>query len=103
GTLTLSTHFQAKLVSWEIAGLTMLLGAAFAGATTGNGAKQGLCVAIGGTLLYLGYQVTSPRFDLEACLFAVLSMFAVGIAGGWFGCQLFPPVVKRRRHRIVDL
>ena len=104
GTLVVTTHFQARLVNWEIAGLTMLAGAIMAGATTWNGMKQGLCVGIGGTVLYLGYQWANPTASLETMVFAAMCMLGLGLAGGWFGGQLFPPVnaVKRRR-RIMDL
>lgn len=104
GTLALTTHFQAKLVSAEIAGLTMMVGAAFAGATTWNGAKQGLCVGIGGAVLYAGFQLANPKTQLETAVFAVSCMIGLGLVGGWFGGQLFPPLGSgRRTRRIIDL
>jgi hypothetical protein len=103
GAWTVETHFQARLLSWEIAGLTIVLGALFAGATTGNGAKQGLCVGIGGTVLFIGFQMADPRVNLETAVFTVLCMIGLGLAGGWFGTQLFPPLEARPRKRIVDL
>ena len=104
GTLALTTHFQAKLISAEIAGLTMLVGAAFAGATTWNGAKQGLCVGVGGAVLYLGFQWANPTILLETAVFAVSCTIGLGLVGGWFGGQLFPPLGERRHgRRIIDL
>lgn len=104
GALNVTTHFQAKLISWEIAGLTMIIGACLAGATTWNGTKQGLCVGIGGAVLYLGYQLATPTIQLETAVFAVTCMLGLGLAGGWFGGQLFPPVGHgRRARRIIDL
>ncbi|MCI0685455.1 MAG: hypothetical protein L0Y71_25420 [Gemmataceae bacterium] len=104
GALNVQTHFQARLISWEIAGLTMIAGACLAGATTWNGAKQGLCVGVGGAVLYLGYQLANPVVQLEAAVFAVMCMVGLGIAGGWFGGHLFPPVGHGRRgRRIIDL
>ena len=104
GALNVTTHFQARLISWEIAGLTMLIGACLAGATTWNGAKQGLCVGIGGAVLYLGYQMARPTIQLEIVVFVVSCMVGLGFAGGWFGGQLFPPIGSgRRTRRIVDL
>src|SRR5262249_41999519 len=47
GTLAISSHLQGRLIGWEIAALATLLGAGFAGATTYNGVKQGLCVGVG--------------------------------------------------------
>lgn len=104
GALNVTTHFQAKLISWEIAGLTMIVGACLAGATTWNGTKQGLCVGIGGAVLYLGYQMATPAIQLETAVFAVTCMIGLGLAGGWFGGQLFPPVGRdRRTRRIIEL
>ncbi len=103
GALTLTTHFQAKLVSWEVAGLTMLVGATLAGATTFNGTKQGLCVGIGGAVLYVGYQLANPQAHPETIISAVVAMLGLGLLGGWFGGQLFPPLGQaRRRRRIAD-
>src|SRR5262249_5054079 len=39
--LSIDTHLQAQLVSWEISALAMMAGGAVAGATTRNGSKQG--------------------------------------------------------------
>jgi hypothetical protein len=103
GAFTLTTHFQAKLVSWEIAGLTMLVGAVFAGSTTWNGAKQGLCVGIGAAVLYAGFQLAVPRANLETTIAGIVCMLGLGLAGGWFGGQLFPPITVRRRRRILEL
>ncbi len=104
GALSVTTHFQAKLVSCEIAALTMLAGACLAGATTWNGAKQGLCVGIGGAVLFLGYQWANPKIQLETVVFAVTCMLGLGLTGGWFGGLLFPPLGRARRtRRIIDL
>lgn len=104
GALNVTTHFQAKLISAEIAALTMLIGAGLAGATTWNGAKQGLCVGIGGVVLYLGFEWANPKLQLETVVFAVSCMLGLGLAGGWFGGRLFPPLGRARRvRRIIDL
>jgi hypothetical protein len=103
GTLNITTHFQARVVGWEISGLAILLGALFAGATTYNGAKQGLGVGIGASIMFVGFQVANPRVHLEAIILVILTMVALALLGGWFGSQLFPPVsAERRRRRIVD-
>ena len=47
GKMSLNSHMQAELVTWEITALMVALGAGLAGAGTANGLKQGLCVAIG--------------------------------------------------------
>jgi hypothetical protein len=104
GALTLTTHFQAKLVSWEIAGMAMFAGACMAGATCRNGTKQGLGVGIGGAALYLGFEMANPKNQLETLVFTVICMVAVGLFGGWFGGQLFPPLGRASRgRRIIDL
>jgi hypothetical protein len=103
GALNVTTHFQARLISWEIAGLTMIVGAMLAGSTSWNGAKQGLCVGIGGAVLYAGFQIENPTFQLETAVFTVSCMLGLGMVGGWFGGHLFPPVSHARRlQRIVD-
>jgi hypothetical protein len=104
GVLTVTTHFQAKLISAEIAALTMFAGACLAGATTWNGAKQGLCVGIGGVVLYLGFEWANPQAQLETAVFAISCMLSLGLAGGWFGGHLFPPLGRAPRvRRIIDL
>src|SRR5204862_5902870 len=57
GTLKVNDRLQAQLVTWEIIGLVTLLGAAFAGATTRNGFKQGLCVGVGASVVLVGNQL----------------------------------------------
>jgi len=103
GALNVTTHFQARLISWEIAGLTMIAGAILAGSTSWNGTKQGLCAGIGAAVLYAGFQIENPTFQLETAVFVVSCMLGLGLAGGWFGGHLFPPVSPGRRlQRIVD-
>jgi hypothetical protein len=101
GKLALRSHLQAQLVSWEISGLAILVGSGFAGACTYNGLKQGLCVGIGAGLVYAGLQFGSPDANLEKTLFMMMGIFALSVAGGWFGGQLLPPVVARRPGRML--
>jgi len=103
GALSVTTHFQAKLVSGEIAGLTMLVGACLAGSTTWNGMKQGLCVGIGGAVLYIGFQWANPTATLETVVFAIMCMLGLGLIGGWFGSQLFPPIDPLKRRGVAHL
>ncbi len=102
GTLTLSSHLQAQLVSWEISALVTLLGAGCAGATAMNGIKQGICVGLGSIVLLVGIQMGNPKVTLEMLIVNVASVFILAMVGGWFGAQMFPPLVKRRR-RLSDL
>ncbi len=99
GAFAVSSKLQAHLVSMEIAALVVLLGAGFAGATTRNGVKQGLCVGLAASVIVLGIQIGSPNFILESSLFTMMGIAIVSLVGGWFGGQLFPPLDSRRRKR----
>jgi hypothetical protein len=104
GLLNVTTHFQARLVSSEIGAMLIILGALFAGATTPNGLKQGLAVGLGGSILYVGFQIANPDFNLDATLSSIITMVGLSCLGGWFGGELFPPVgAAPRRRRIADL
>jgi hypothetical protein len=98
-TLALTSKLQAQLVSLEIAALVVLIGAAFAGATTRNGLKQGLCVGLAASAIVLGVQISDPKFVLESAIFTLSGIVVVALVGGWFGGQLFPPVAARKRKR----
>jgi hypothetical protein len=94
-----SSKLQAQLVSMEITALVALLGAGFAGATTRNGTKQGLCVGLAASAIVLGVQISDPKFLLEAAIFTISGIITVSLIGGWFGGQLFPPIDPNRRRR----
>jgi hypothetical protein len=97
GSLALSSKLQAQLVSMEITALVVLLGAGFAGASTRNGFKQGLCVGFAASAIVLGVQINNPRFTLEAAVFTLSGIILTAQVGGWFGGQLFPLVMSRQR------
>jgi hypothetical protein len=99
GSLALTSKLQAQLVSMEITALVALLGAGFAGATTWNGLKQGLCVGLAASAIVLGVQIGNPKFALETAVFTISGIIGVSLVGGWFGGQLFPPIDPRRRKR----
>lgn len=99
-TLTISSRLQAQLVSMEITALVTLVGAGFAGATTRNGFKQGLCVGIAAATVVLGLQINNPRVTLESSVFTLAGILIVSLVGGWFGSQLFPPVGQKRRRSL---
>jgi hypothetical protein len=100
GKLSIKSHLQAKLVGWEISAVAALLGSGVAGATTINGLKQGICVGLGAAVVFAGIHLGSPKAILETTVFLVGSTFCLSLAGGWFGAQLFPPVVSSKRRRI---
>jgi hypothetical protein len=101
GTLAISSQLQAQLVSMEIAALVAIVGAGFAGATTRNGFKQGLCVGICASMIVLGIEISGPTFTIESGIFTTSGIVTVAVVGGWFGSQLFPPLSSRRRRRGV--
>jgi len=86
-----TTRLQDEIFTWEIKALAVLFGGALAGATTSNGFKQGLCVAVGTSLVLLAIP-RSHTTHLVAFL-TVFSAFTLSVAGGWFGGQLLPPVM----------
>jgi hypothetical protein len=99
GGLATTSKLQAQLVSMEISALVALIGAGFAGATTNNGLKQGLCVGIAAGAIVLGLQISDPKFLLEAAVFTISGIISVALIGGWFGGQLFPPIDPSRKKR----
>jgi hypothetical protein len=100
GKLRLNDQLQAQLVTWEVIGMTTLLGAAIAGATTRNGLKQGLFVGLGTSILLVGNQLGARGVSLENTLLTAGCIVALTIAGGWFGSQLFPPIARSLRRRV---
>jgi hypothetical protein len=93
GRLTLDSELQAHLVTWEISALAMILGSAWAGATTPNGLKQGLFVGLGTASVLLGIRLNGRGFHPEAVILTLTSALLLCVVGGWFGSQLFPPLV----------
>jgi hypothetical protein len=103
--LRIETHLQAELVTWEISALAILVGSALAGAGTRNGFKQGLCVGIGTAVILLIVRLASTAFAPHQMLIIVLSALGLGMAGGWFGGQLLPPLYgppRRKRARVAS-
>jgi hypothetical protein len=99
GKLRIDTHLQAELVTWEISALAVLLGAGVAGATLGNGSKQGIYVGVGTLLTLLGVRMATGHFVPEETVLTVAGTLILGLSGGWFGSQLLPPVVRSSRKR----
>jgi hypothetical protein len=103
GKLRIQSQLQAQLVTWEIAGLLALIGGGLAGATTRNGLKQGICVGLGAGAILVGRSLASASAEPEQLILLVLSVLALTLVGGWFGGQLFPPVVAKRRDRVAAM
>jgi hypothetical protein len=99
GKLTIDSSMQAHLVTWEITALAMFVGSALAGATTGNGLKQGLCVGVGTAALLMGFKFGAPSLQLDNLALTAGSALLICLVGGWFGSQLFPPIVDYVRRK----
>jgi hypothetical protein len=99
GALGTTDDFQDRLIIMEIKALAIMLGGVIAGASTHNGLKQGFCVGLASTVILIGIEMNFVERWLQMAGLTVISAFSLSLVGGWFGSQLFPPVVKARRHR----
>jgi hypothetical protein len=99
GKLEITTQVQLQLVTWEITALSMLLGSALAGATRANSLKQGLGVGLASSFLLIGLRTSARPEQAQVMLLIVASSVALGLAGSWFGGQLFPPVYPAPRRK----
>lgn len=102
GEVAIRTQFQNQVTTGEIFSLSVILGGCIAGATKRNGLKQGICVGIGASLaMAANVFPVGPEGSLESAIITILSALILAPLGGWFGCQLLPPVVPRRRKRQI--
>ncbi len=99
GSLATSDDMQDRLITLEIKALALLLGGVLAGSTTANGFKQGLYVGLATTVILLGIEMNYVQRWLQAGVLTAVCCFCLSVAGGWFGSQLFPPIIKARRGR----
>lgn len=119
GILNTGSPAQAGMVDLQIAALIALVGAVVAGGGTGAGVRHGV---LAGGLAGLGVAVLGSGWTAPVVggLFELLSSTPPGgtngpmalalvvmllcTAGGWFGGQIFPPLVpKHLRHRRIAL
>jgi hypothetical protein len=100
GKLTSDGFWQDRLATWEIQSLAVMLGGAVAGYNTRNGLTHGMCVGglTSGFLLValLGFARVAP----EAAAVAATACLCLCLVGGWFGSQLFPPLVPERPRNL---
>ncbi len=99
GRLGTSDELQDRLITMEIKALALLLGGALAGATTRNGLKQGLCVGLVSTVVLIGIEMRYVDRWLQLAGHTALAALSLSLVGGWFGSQLFPPILRRPRRR----
>jgi hypothetical protein len=92
-------YLQDRILTWEIKALALLFGGALAGINTRNGLKQGLCVGVVATLVLAGVLAAQGRATLPVLGGTALSALCLSLVGGWFGCQLLPPVLPSNRGR----
>jgi hypothetical protein len=102
GVLGTSDHFQDRIITWEIKALAAIVGGALAGATTKNGMKQGIFVGLFSSLVLIA--ILAPVGDIwfKVAGFIAASTVPLCMAGGWFGGQLFPPVLVRNQRRGIQ-
>jgi hypothetical protein len=96
GRLDISDHLQAELVTWEVMGLAMLAGSGLAGAGVANSLKQGLCVGVVVAAVLVGMRLGLRNAVPHDLVLTVASALALGLAGAWFGGNLFPPLLKAK-------
>ena len=100
GRLATSDSMHDQIITWEIKALALLAGGVLAGAATANGFKQGLFVGLVSCVILIGLQVPKAGAGPEVALWTTVSTFSLATTGGWFGGQLFPPVVKVSRRGV---
>jgi hypothetical protein len=87
---------QESVLTWELKGITMLLGGIVAGFGTPNGMKQGLVAGIMAATA-LNVVLAVQRTTLDAMILSTVLSLCLTMLAGWFGGQLFPPVLARQR------
>jgi hypothetical protein len=93
--MTVRTALQQQLMTLEIMGLSLFVGGAVAGASTWNGATQGLWSGMLTTAVLLGRQVGYlNNWDFQGAIILAGSVIILCLFGGAFGSKLLPPVMK---------
>jgi hypothetical protein len=103
GTLGTSDHMQDRIITWEIKALAAIVGGALAGATTDNGFKQGVFVGLASCFILIPIQAPPGDAWLQIAGLTAASTLCLTVIGGWFGGQLFPPIVKYGRRSLNAL
>ncbi len=97
GTLGTTDEVQDNIITMEIQALALMLGGALAGATTRNGVKQGLCVGLAVAVVLSGIELHYFERWLQIAGLTSVAAMTLSMVGGWFGGQLFPPLLKLPR------
>jgi hypothetical protein len=99
GALSTTDELQDRIITLEIKALALLLGGALAGFSMPNGFKQGLFVGLATAVILIGIEMNYLERWVQVAALTVVSSFCLSVVGGWFGSQLFPPLIKSRRDR----
>jgi DNA-directed RNA polymerase subunit RPC12/RpoP len=99
GKLASDGFWQDRVVTWEIQALVVLIGGGLAGCNTANGLKQGMYVGLAASVLLTAVLFGVSRMTPEQMALTVVGCFSLCLAGGWFGSQLFPPVLEFKSRR----
>ena len=99
GRLSSDGFWQDRVATWEIQALAILVGGAVAGYNTPNGSKQGACVGLLSAMFLMADLFGFNRATPEVAALTVVGCFCLCLFGGWFGSQLFPPVLEHRPSR----
>jgi len=100
GKLASDGFWQDRIVTWEIQALVVLVGGGVAGYNTANGLKQGMFVGLAASILLMCILVGLSRTRPDQAVLTVVGCFCLCLAGGWFGSQLFPPVLEFKSRRL---
>ena len=100
GRLTSDGWWQDRVVTWEIQALAVFIGGAVAGYNTANGLKQGLFVGLLASIFLMVVLFEFSRVTPEIAALTEFGCFCLCAVGGWFGSQLFPPVVTYKSRRL---
>src|SRR4029077_7546124 len=92
-----TSDFQYYVITWELKALAVLLGGVAAGFNTRNGLKHGLYAGVAIGIILIGVETRGTPHFLELAGLLCTSALTLGCGGGWFGSQLFPPVVRFKR------
>jgi hypothetical protein len=93
---SLNEYMQESVVEWELRGVALLLGGIVAGAGTTNGLKQGFMTGMF-TAAVMNVLIAYRHAKPEVVALSLALSFTLPLLGGWFGGQLLPRVVARKR------
>jgi len=116
GTFILESRLQAQFVAWIISALAMIVGGAFAGATSSGGLKHGFLVGLlaSAGIFVVHHQIVKEALPAEqffanlfglpdsgipeaaqTVVFLLTNTLVLGTLSGWFGGALLPKVARK--------